>query len=170
MFHQAISHCRHKSTLKRVISTIRLQDFSTCLTFEEIFANVEKVCKPIYGIGTLSVYDLSTDIAKHYGLQPKMIYCIGNGPRTALCLLGIKPIIQKLGSQWVQATTTSAVQHAFHQKGLSIPEKLYTSTNPDDWESFLCIWQKQFTSGSATGSHIQQHYKCRGTSNSSGHT
>ena len=170
MFHQAISHCRHKSTLKRVISSLRLQDFSTCSTFEEIFANVEKLCRPVYGIGTLSIYDLSTDIAKHSGLQPKMIYCIGTGPRTALGLLGIQPILKKLGSLWVQATTISTVQHAFQQKGVYISEKLHTSTNPDDWETFLCIWQKQFTSGSATGFHIQQHYKCRGTSDSFGHT
>lgn len=122
------------------------------------------ICAPVFGIGTLSMYDISVDIAHLYGLQPSAIYCIGDGPQTALQLLGISPNNKKLGTRWVQSTTVKRVQKAFQEKGWPIPNKILNSSNPDDWESFLCNWQKQFKSGSATACHNPPHYTCTGIS------
>ena len=164
MFQQAISHCRHKATLKQTLRTMNIYSFSTCSTFEDVFAKVETICAPVFGIGTLSMYDISTDIAHVYNIQPSVIYCIGDGPRAALQHLDIQPHSKKLGTRWVHYTTISSVQSAFQEKGWSIPEAIQSSTNPDDWESFLCNWQKQFKSGSSTGYHIPPHYTCKGIS------
>lgn len=163
MFRQAISHCRHKTTLKGVLAKVNLKEFSSCSTFEDVFTKVEQICAPVYGIGTLSMYDISTDIARMYGLQPSLIYCIGSGPRQALKILNIHPSTKMLGSLSVQATTINDIQEAFKKKEWSIPESVQNSTNPDDWETFLCCWQKQIKSDSATGFHTLPHYKCRGT-------
>ncbi len=169
MFQQALSHCRHKTTLKNTLQKININAFSSCLTFEDIFAKVETICAPVRGIGTLSMYDISTDIAQLYGLEPSRIYCIGDGPRTALKVLGVTPRNKKLGTRTIPSTTIAIVQEAFKQKGYPIPKQIQTSTNPDDWESFLCNWQKQFKSGSATAYHNPQHCTCTGTLNLQDH-
>ncbi len=174
MYEEALSHCRHTTTLKsKVIPVLNTQVecglYENIATFEKVFTKVDIVCTPIFGIGNLTIYDLSVAIARKYGLQPSIIYCPGSGTQSALKLLGIRPINKKIGTRTIPSTTIATVHDTFNKKGYPIPEQIQHSKNSDDWESFLCNWQKQFKSGSATECRNLQHCTYRGTLDSQNH-
>ena len=91
-FREAIHHVRWKNTLIPHLEKIfnDLNIFSSCKTFEEVFKLVEKVFKPVYGIGKLATYDTSAAICRHFDIPIKKVYIIGNGPKEAIKQLNIR--------------------------------------------------------------------------------
>ena len=107
-------------------------------TFEEIVYKVHSVSSPVKGIGRLGVYDLSNGICKKYGINVNRVYIVGPGPKRAVKLLGLSVKLQRFGNFKMHYVEIYEVIAAFKVRGLSI----ITSNNGDDYETYICEWQK----------------------------
>ena len=152
VFQEAIDHSRRKNTLRNEILTLpefqedRLHQYSN-KTFEEIFSSVYKICKPVDGIGMLTIYDICAAICKYNKINIERVYIIGNGPKRAISLLGIEPQIQEIGDTFVRYVEIPEILrallgHALLEKDQAIDGLLRRSKNGDDLENYLCIWQR----------------------------
>lgn len=147
VFQEAIDHSRRKNTLRNEILTLpefqedKLHQYSH-KTFEEIFSGVYKTCKPVYGIGMLTIYDISVAICKYNKINIERVYIIGNGPKRAITLLGIEPQIQKIGDTFVRYVEIQEVLRAFREKDQPLSEWLSSSKSGDDLENYICAWQR----------------------------
>ena len=129
-FREAIHHVRWKNTLRPHLEKIfnDLNNFSRCKTFEEVFKLIEKVFKPVYGIGKLSTYDTSAAICRHFDIPIKKVYIIGSGPREAIKKLNIRCFYDQ--QLKVYYCTRNEVLSVFGDPSMS----------NDDLESNLCLF------------------------------
>lgn len=148
IFEEALSHCRWKSVLRNeILSSEQLQKENltryTGCTFEEILLMVYNICRNVKGIGMLTIYDITSAICRYNNINIEKIYIIGNGPKRAINLLEIVPKNLKVGSINLKYVEISDVLNAFSTKNFKIHSHLMHSTNGDEFESYLCNWQKQ---------------------------
>jgi hypothetical protein len=147
VFQEAIDHSRRKNTLRNEILTLpefqegKLHQYSH-KTFEEIFSSVYKICKPVDGIGMLTIYDISAAICKYNKINIERVYIVGNGPKRAISLLGIEPQIQEIGDTFVRYVEIHALMRALREKNQPIDGLLRSSKNGDDLENYICAWQR----------------------------
>ena len=147
VFQEAIDHSRRKNTLRNEILTLpefqenRLHQYSN-KTFEEIFSSVYKICKPVDGIGMLTIYDICAAICKYNKINIERVYIIGNGPKRAISLLGIEPQIQKIGDTFVRYVEIPEILRALLEKNQPLSEWLSSSKSGDDLENYICAWQR----------------------------
>lgn len=147
VFQEAIDHSRRKNTLRNEILTLpefqehNLHQYSQ-KTFEEIFSGVYKTCNPVYGIGMLTIYDISVAICKYNKINIERVYIIGNGPKRAISLLRIEPQFQKIGDTFVRYVEIQEILHAFREKNQTIDGWVKGSKNGDYLESYICAWQR----------------------------
>lgn len=139
IYDEALSHCRWKTVLKKNKHKIKIKHFKN-LTFEEIIFKVHSIFKNIKGIGMLSMYDISAGICRHYNINIDKVYIIGNGPKRAIKILGLKKkkirIKHKINLHYVEKKD---INEAFKKLNLKLPRYLKTG---DDYESYICNWQK----------------------------
>ena len=137
IFREAISHVRWKNKMKKLLNDNfkKINKYKN-KNFTQIFAEVNIICANYDGIGKLSVYDICSSICRHHNINIDKIYIVGNGPKRAVKLLGLKTK-QHIGMNYVEIKD---VKIAFDKKGY---KKIYPNTNNgDDFESWLCNWQK----------------------------
>lgn len=139
---EAIAHCRWKTILKRVLENdISLESYMN-KEFEEIFESVHNICKEVKGIGLLTVYDIVSAICRYYSINIDFVYIIGGGPVRAVKLLNLKTKTKKIGSILLKYVKIEDVISSFQIKNYQMNEYIKTSTNGDDFESYICNWQK----------------------------
>jgi hypothetical protein len=150
VFQEAIDHCRWKSILRNdVLSTPELKvdnlhRFSK-KRFNEIFLDVHAICKDIKGIGMLTVYDITSAICRRNKINIDKIYIIGNGPKTAIRLLGIPSKTEKIcKGVTLQYVEIHSVLDAFNEKNYEMSIDVKNSNNGDIFETYICNWQKKY--------------------------
>ena len=142
--YDAIAHCRWKKILKNVLeSEFILSDYAG-KTFEEIFTAVIDVCDKVKGIGLLTMYDITASICYHHHVTIDKVFIIGGGPKRAIQLLNLQNKTKKIkiAKHTLIYAEPADIISAFIENGHIIDEDLKTSTNGDDFETFICIWQK----------------------------
>lgn len=147
IFQETINHCRWKKTLKAKVLSLdelfinNITKFKN-KTFDDIFINIFNLTKPIYGIGLLCVYDISSAICRYNNINITKIYIIGNGPKRAIKLLNIKYKLQKINKDiTLKYVEINEVLNVFKLNNYDI-ENIKNKNDGDEFESFLCNWQK----------------------------
>jgi hypothetical protein len=139
---EAISHCRWKGILKRVLNQdMNLENYAG-KRFEDIFELVHDVCKVVKGIGLLTIYDIVSAICRHYSINIEYVYIIGGGPVRAAKLLNLKTKNKKIGKVLLKYVEMEEVRCAFQVNNYEMDQDIVQSTNGDDYESYICNWQK----------------------------
>ena len=141
IFHEAISHCRWKTVLKKFLKTINIKDYQHH-SFEEIMISIYEKCKDIKGIGMLTVYDITAGICRHYHLKIEKVYIVGNGPKRAIQILKLKPKVQKIGKTRLRYVNMGDILVSLDKCKANINPKIRKSMDGDAMESYLCNWQK----------------------------
>ena len=148
IFEEAVSHCRWKTVLrKNVLIHKELQEPNlnqfASKSFDEIILWVYNTFNHIYGIGMLVIYDLAAGICRYNGINIDKIYIIGNGPIRAIRLLNIKAKTQKIGCLTLKYVEIPEILKVFNEKNYLMPSHIRNSNNGDDFESYICNWQKR---------------------------
>jgi hypothetical protein len=141
MFQEAIDHCRWKKVLNNVLKEIAIKDYNN-KTFEEIIYEIYLICNKVKGIGTLTIYDITSAICRYYKININKVYIIGNGPKRAIKLLKLntkKHVINNLKLNYVEIND---VITGFGINGFSLDEDIRNNTNGDILETYICNWQK----------------------------
>jgi hypothetical protein len=146
-FQEAIDHCRWSTVLRtQVLSVPELQEENLKMykhsSFEEIFTDVLRICKDVKGIGLLSVYDISADICRYNGKRIDRVYIIGNGPKRAVKLLNMSTKTQNIAGVSLKYVSIADLVDAFTAKGFCMDASVSDSDNGDDYETYICNWQK----------------------------
>ena len=127
IFYEAKCHCRHKTKLELFLKTINLETFKN-KSFEQLFLELPRLKG---SIGNLTIYDIASDITRVHGRIIQKVYIIGDGPKRAIKLLGLKKQKdKKIGLTYV---TCKQVVNAL---------KLEPCDDGDLLETLLCQWQK----------------------------
>lgn len=148
VFQEAINHVRWRGALlkilkKDIFQKCNLHKFAG-KSFEEILTTVHGICKDVYGLGMLCVYDITAAICRFNNIHIDKVYIVGKGPKRAVKLLNIRTKIQKIGKVALKYVTIEEVKTAFEKHGYILELDLERS-NADDLESYLCNWQKSVT-------------------------
>ena len=140
---EAIAHCRWKGALMTVLeSNIVLEKYSN-KNFEEIFESIYNICKEVKGIGLLTMYDIVSAICRRFNVNIEYVYIIGGGPVRACKLLHLEPKRKKICKGVVlRYLEIKDIVTAFQENGYTMDDYLRTNTNGDDFESYICNWQK----------------------------
>ena len=142
IFQEAIDHCRWKKVLYDLIEKINIDDYKG-KRFEEIFIEIDEKIKPIRGLGTLTVYDLTSAICRHFEINIDKVYIIGKGPKRAIEILNIKTKKHKINDKIkLNYVDISDVINAFNNNNYVLDEKIRNSKNGDIVETYICNWQK----------------------------
>ena len=143
IFQEAVDHCRHETKLHNLLKNINIKQYENN-SFEEIICMIYDICKNINQIGPLMVYDISSALCRHYGIIIDKVYIIGGGPTKAIKLLNIKPKLHKINKNIKvhHYVTIDELIMAFDNSIYELNETMRNNRNGDDWESFICNWEK----------------------------
>jgi len=147
IFQEALDHCRWKTVLRNeVLSHPDLQEnklhtFSD-KSFDEILVIIHAICDNVKGIGMLSVYDITSAICRYNKINIDNVYIIGGGPKRAIQLLNITPKVRNIHHIRLQYVEIKDILTAYTNKKYEIPVHIKQSMNGDDFESYICNWQK----------------------------
>jgi hypothetical protein len=147
IFQEAINHCRWKNTLRNnILTQNELQEHNlhhfAGKSFDEIITQIYNVCNKVEGIGILTVYDITSAICRHNKIIIDKIYIVGSGPKRAITLLNIKTKTKKINDITLKYVEISEVLKAFNQKNYEINPQIKNSECGDDFETYICNWQK----------------------------
>ena len=147
IFQEAIDHCRWKKVLRNnVLVKTEFQEHNlhqfTDKSFNEILLFVYNICDKVEGIGMLTIYDITSAICRYNKINIEMIYIIGKGPKRAIRLLDIKAKSQKIENITLNYVEIPEILKAFQEKNYEINLQIKNSNNGDDFESYICNWQK----------------------------
>uniref|UniRef100_A0A6C0KG43 Uncharacterized protein n=1 Tax=viral metagenome TaxID=1070528 RepID=A0A6C0KG43_9ZZZZ len=147
IFQETIDHCRWKGVLRNeVLTKTELQEHNlhhfSCNSFDNILLKVYNICNKVEGIGILTIYDITSAICRYNKINIDKIYIIGKGPKRAIRLLDVKVKLQKIQNITLKYVEIPEILKAFHEKNYEINLQLKNSNNGDDFESYLCNWQK----------------------------
>ena len=147
IFQEAVNHCRWKSALRNnVLKQNELQEQNlhrfACKSFEYILLTVYNICETVEGIGMLTIYDITSAICRYNKIIIDKIYIIGDGPKRAISLLNIKAKRQKIGSVSLKYVEIAEILKAIKEKDYEINTRIINSNNGDDYETYICNWQK----------------------------
>jgi hypothetical protein len=145
IFQEALDHCRWKSVLHNVLMQNKLQQILHTFAykrFDEIILWVYNMCDTVKGIGILTIYDITSAICRYNKIIIDKIYIIGKGPKRAISLLNIKAKTQKIGRITLKYVEIPQILNAFNEKNYEMNLKIRNSNNGDDFETYICNWQK----------------------------
>jgi hypothetical protein len=147
IFQEAIDHCRWKSVLcNNVLTQNELQEHNlhqfASKSFDEILLWVYNICDKVEGIGMLTIYDITSAICRYNKIIIDKIYIIGKGPKRAISLLNIKAKTQKIEGVTLKYVEIPEILNAFNEKKYEINSQIKNSNNGDDFETYICNWQK----------------------------
>lgn len=142
IFKEAIDHCRWKNILHSFLENeINIHEFNN-KSFEEILLQIHVKCDKIKGLGMLTIYDITSAICRNYNINIDYVYIIGKGPKRAIQILGIKPKTHKIQNLVLKYVKIEDIHKAFAEKNHIIDSCIKDSKNGDDFESYICNWQK----------------------------
>ena len=146
IFQEAMDHCRWKRQLDTVLLRPELhdnilQDYSG-KSFEEILLTVYNICEKVKGVGMLTVYDIVAAICRFNNINIERVYIIGGGPVRAARLLNIKLKTHKIEKIALKYIEISEIIEAFDKQKLEIDSQIKYSNNGDEFETYICNWQK----------------------------
>jgi len=147
IFQEAIDHCRWKKVLRNNVLTKaeflehNLYQFKN-KSFNEILLFVYNVCDKVEGIGMFTIYDITSAICRYNKINIEKIYIIGKGPKRAIRLLDVKAKSQKIENITLKYVEIPEILKAFQEKNYEINLQIKNSNNGDDFESYICNWQK----------------------------
>lgn len=78
LYYEAISHCRHKTILKTFLKKIDIEKYKNS-SFEHIFLDVQSLIDTSGSIGSLSKYDIASDIYRYHGNMLDKVYIVWKG-------------------------------------------------------------------------------------------
>lgn len=147
IFQEAISHCRWKRVLRNeVLNSDKLKKENLYKyagnNFDQILLMVYNICHNVKGIGMLTVYDITSAICRYNNIIIDKIYIVGNGPKRAISLLEVVPKTKKIGRINLKYVEIAEILNAFSTKKYDIDSQMIYNNNCDDFESYLCNWQK----------------------------
>jgi hypothetical protein len=147
IFQEAIDHCRWKSVLRNnVLAKTELQEHNlhqfSRNSFDEILLWVYNICDKVEGIGMLTIYDITSAICRYNKINIDKIYIIGKGPKRAISLLNLKAKTQKIENVTLKYVDIPEILKAFNEKNYEINLEIKNSNNGDDFETYICNWQK----------------------------
>jgi hypothetical protein len=147
IFQEAIDHCRWKKVLRdNVLAKTEFQEHNlqqfTSKSFNEILLFVYNICDKVEGIGMLTIYDITSAICRYNKINIERIYIIGKGPKRAIHLLDVKAKSQKIENITLKYVEIPEILKAFQEKNYEINLQIKNSNNGDDFESYICNWQK----------------------------
>lgn len=147
IFQEAVDHCRWKSVLcNNVFTQNELQEhnlhYFESKRFDEILLFVYNICHKIKGVGMLTIYDITSAICRFNKIIIDKIYIIGKGPKRAISLLNIKAKTQKIESVILKYVEIPEILKAFNEKNYEMNSEIRNSNNGDDFETYICNWQK----------------------------
>ena len=147
IFQEAIDHCRWKKVLRtNVLTKAEFQEHNLYQfknkSFNEILLFVYNVCDKVEGIGMLTIYDITSAICRYNKINIEKIYIIGKGPKRAIRLLDVKAKSQKIENITLKYVEIPEILKAFQEKKYEINLQIKNSNNGDDFESYICNWQK----------------------------
>ena len=140
-FEEAERHCRWKGALRNVLKEINIAEYKD-KPFEEIIAAVYSICRPIKGLGPLTMYDITAEICRYHRIHIERVYIIGGGPRRAVKLLGITTKTHNIGGLRLKYADITEVIRGFDVNGYELDASIRKSMNGDLLESYICNWQK----------------------------
>ena len=146
IFQEAMDHCRWKRQLDTVLLRPELhdnilQDYSG-KSFEEILLTVYNICEKVTGVGMLTVYDIVAAICRFNNINIERVYIIGGGPVRAARLLNIKLKTHKIEKIALKYIEISEIIEAFDKLKLEIDTHVKQSSSGDEFETYICNWQK----------------------------
>ena len=147
IFQEAIDHCRWKKVLRNNVLTKtefqehNLHEFKS-KNFNEILLFVYNICDKVEGIGMLTIYDITSAICRYNKINIEKIYIIGKGPKRAIRLLDVKAKSQKIENIKLKYVEIPEILKAFQEKSYEINSQIKNSNNGDDFETYICNWQK----------------------------
>lgn len=145
IFHEAQKHCRWKKVLDNVLKEINISIYENKI-FEQIIIDIYGICKNIRGIGILTVYDITSAICRFHKINIDKVYIIGNGPKRAVNLLNLAMKNHKINNDIkIKYVDVNEIIPAFDKKSIELDENIRNNKNADFFETFLCNWQKSFT-------------------------
>jgi hypothetical protein len=130
LFWEARCHCRHKTILDLFLKDIDVNAFKN-KSFAQVFLEIHALKRPKGSIGTLTLYDIASDIVRHNGGCIDKVYIIGSGPKRAIKLLDIKK--QRDNSTGLYFVTCEDVVSKCN---------LEPTSDGDLLETYICQWQK----------------------------
>ena len=141
-----MDHCRWKKQLDTVLLRPELhdnilQDYSG-KSFEEILLTVYNICEKVKGVGLLTIYDIVAAICRYNNINIERVYIIGGGPVRAARLLNIKLKTHKIEKIALKYIEISEIIEAFDKQKLEIDSQIKYSNNGDEFETYICNWQK----------------------------
>ena len=141
MFQEAISHSRRKGALRTLLMSHEFQDAAQYAnqSFDDIFLHFHTLCYVPKTIGLLCIYDISAAICRHNHIDIDKIFIIGKGPQRAVRLLHLKPKKHTIGDIVLNYVEIKDVVAAFQKHGYALD---LSTKNGDEFESYLCKWQK----------------------------
>ena len=147
IWRESISHCRWKTVLRTVLikpelEIDRLHRFAAN-SFSEILLYIHTICNGIKGIGKLTRYDITAAICRYNNINIDKCYIIGKGPARAILILNIKTKNHKIkGLASLKYIENYEILQSFQVRNYEIDPNIKNSNNGDDFESYLCNWQK----------------------------
>jgi len=141
IYEDAISHCRWKSSLMTVLTSIKIEEYKN-QTFETIFKSIGAICRDVKGVGLLTVYDIVSAICFNHNIAIDRVYIIGSGPKRAIALLNMKTAVHKIGNYRLKYVNPNEVIDAFTKCGYMLDDDMKTEINGDVFETYICVWQK----------------------------
>tara|TARA_B100001094_G_C17878081_1_gene645480 strand:+ start:129 stop:734 length:606 start_codon:yes stop_codon:yes gene_type:complete len=138
VFQEAINHSRNNNKLKSIINTHfdNIYKYKN-KPFDQIYTHVKNIIDNYKYIGALTIYDISSCICRKLKINIDRIYIVGNGPKRAIKLLKLKTNRDKtLKLNYVEIRD---VKNKFKDTNVKLPN----SNNGDEFESWLCVWQKK---------------------------
>ena len=145
IFQEAQKHCRWKKVLDNVLKEINISIYEN-KTFEQIIIDIYGICKNILGIGILAVYDITSAICRFHKINIDKVYIIGNGPKRAVKLLNLDMKNHTISDDIkIKYVDVNEIIPAFDKKSIELHENIRKNKNGDVFETFLCNWQKSFT-------------------------
>jgi hypothetical protein len=141
IYRDAISHCRWKSSLMTVLTSIQIEEYKN-QTFETIFESIGNICDGVKGVGLLTIYDIVSAICVNHTITINRVYIIGGGPKRAITLLNMKTSVHKIGKYRLKYVSSSDIINAFAKHGYALDDDMKTEINGDVFETYICVWQK----------------------------
>jgi hypothetical protein len=145
IFQEAQKHCRWKKVLDNILKDINISIYEN-KSFEQIFMDIYIISKNVRGIGLLTIYDITSAICRFHKINIDKVYIIGNGPKRAVKLLSLDMKIHRISSDIkIKYVDINEIISAFDKKSFGLDESIRNNKNADFFETFLCNWQKSFT-------------------------
>jgi len=142
IFQEAIGHCRWKKKLYPILDKINISNYKN-KSFNDIFIEIYNMTENVTGVGLLSTYDIVAAICRYHNIKIDKVFIIGGGPKRAIKLLGVSlsKYIMPNGVKLNYAEIVD-IKNAFKKNKYKLDKHMKYSRDGDEFESYLCNWQK----------------------------